>query len=71
MRHSIIFLLIFILSGCSHFKDKGDDTEGWDADRLYTEARGELDSGSYSKAVEYYQKLETNFRLEFMLSRHY
>ncbi len=61
MRHSIIFLLIFILSACSHFKDKGDDTEGWDADRLYTEARGELDSGSYSKAVEFYQKLETRF----------
>ena len=61
MRHSIIFLLIFIISGCSHFKDKGDDAAAWDADRLYTEARGELDSGSFDKAVEYYQKLETRF----------
>ena len=61
MRDSIILLLIFILSGCSHFKDKGDDTDGWDAQRLYVEARGELDSGSYSIAIEYYQKLEAKF----------
>jgi outer membrane protein assembly factor BamD len=43
------------------FTDKGDDTEGWNADRLYTEARGELDTGSYGKAIDYYQKLETKF----------
>lgn len=61
MRHSIIFLLIFTLLGCSHFKDKGDDTKTWDADRLYAEARNELDVGAYSKAIEYYQKLEARF----------
>ncbi len=61
MRHSILFLLIFTLSGCSYFKDKGDDTATWDADRIYTEARGALDSGAYAKAIELYQKLETKF----------
>jgi len=58
-----ITLLSFILviSGCSYFEDKEDPTTTWTAERLYAEAKGELDSGNFSKAVEYYEKLETRF----------
>lgn len=61
MRNLITFLLVFVLSACSYFSDKEDETSNWDADRLYAEARGNLDSGDYSKAIENYQKLETRF----------
>ena len=61
MRHLIIFLLIFVISGCSYFEEKEDKTINWDADRFYAEAKGQLDSGYYSKAVELYQKLETRY----------
>ncbi len=58
----LIFLLIFILSGCSYFsKDEDSSARYWTVERLYTEAKSALDSGYYSKAVEYYQYLETRF----------
>ncbi len=62
MKNTIISLLVIItLSACSYFKEKEDMTEKWPAERLYAEARGALDSGSYDKAVELYEKLEARF----------
>ena len=58
------FLFIFFLSlgGCAWFGDKDDDAaKNWTVERLYSEAKGALDSGYYSKAVEYYEFLETRF----------
>lgn len=60
LKITLIGLLLFI-SGCSYFEDKEDPTTNWTAERLYAEAKGELDSGNYSKAVEYYEKLEARF----------
>ncbi|MEE9551731.1 MAG: outer membrane protein assembly factor BamD [Gammaproteobacteria bacterium] len=61
MSRIVILSLILIISGCSYFKDKEDTTETMSAERLYAEARGALDSGDYSKAVDYYEKLEARF----------
>ena len=62
MRNLKLFLLIFVLSGCSYFGgEEEDETIGWSADRLYAEARGELDAGNYSKAIDLYQKLESTY----------
>lgn len=62
MRHLIILLLIFIISGCSYFGgEKEDKTAGWDADHFYAQAKGALESGDYDEAVELYQKLETRY----------
>ena len=61
MNKIIIPFFIIALSGCSYFQDKEDETERWSAERLYAEARSALDSGSYDKAVELYEKLEAAF----------
>lgn len=62
MRHLILFLLIFVLSGCAYFGgEEEDETISYGPDRLYAEARGALDAGYYSQAVELYQKLETRY----------
>ncbi len=53
--------MLVSLSGCSYFGDKEDETIAWDAERLYAEAKGALDSGDYDRAVEYYEKLEARF----------
>lgn len=53
--------LLILLSGCSIFGDKGDETEGWTVERFYAEARGALDSGDYDKAIKLYQALEARF----------
>jgi outer membrane protein assembly factor BamD len=53
-----------LLAGCSWFNvDFGsrDQTANWDADKLYSEARLELASGSWVKARELFQKLESRF----------
>jgi outer membrane protein assembly factor BamD len=58
------FVLIFaaFLAGCSLFgKDEEDETRNWTVERLYAEAKGALEAGYYSKAVEYYEFLETRF----------
>jgi outer membrane protein assembly factor BamD len=41
--------------------EKVDETKGWSASRLYSEARDELSSGNYDKAVEYFEKLESRY----------
>ena len=56
MRNLIFFLVIFSLHGCSYFDEKEDVTKTWDADRLYDEARGNLDAGNYIEAVDFYQQ---------------
>lgn len=54
----IVVGITLLFGGCSYFKDKGDETEKWSEDKLYNEARAEMDSGSYQRAVELYEKLQ-------------
>lgn len=62
MRHLTIFLLIFIISGCSYFGgEEVDETKDWGADHFYAQAKGALDAGEYEEAVELYQKLEARY----------
>lgn len=64
MKRSVAFialLLPLLLSGCGAFGDKTDETAGWSAQRLYNEAKAQLDSSNYSTAVQYYEKLETRY----------
>lgn len=53
--------MLLLLGGCSYFGDKEDATASWSAERLYSEAKGQLDAGNYTTAVEYYEKLESRF----------
>ena len=64
-RWLAIFLAALSLGGCSwlgleNFFEK-DATSRWDADKLYAEARAELSAGNWSKAREFYQKLESRY----------
>jgi len=62
MLRIVIFCLILFISGCDYFsKEEKDVTANWTAERLYSEAKGALDSGNYTEAVKYYEKLEIRF----------
>lgn len=54
-----------LLASCSWFGgdwfSSKDASDKWDADRLYSEARLELNNGNWVKARELYQKLESRF----------
>ena len=48
--------LAALVSGCSTLSE--DRTAGWSPNRLYTEAKAELDSGGYDRAIPLLEKLE-------------
>ena len=51
------------LAGCGIFGGGGelDATRGWSASKLYAEARDEMTSGNYERAIEYFEKLESRY----------
>jgi outer membrane protein assembly factor BamD len=53
--------LAITLAGCGIFGKEFDQTEGWSASKLYAEAASEMDSGSYARAIELYEKLEARY----------
>jgi outer membrane protein assembly factor BamD len=50
-------MLAVLLAGCSVFKEE-DKTAEWSPNRLYSEARDELNGGAYDKAIPLLEKLE-------------
>jgi len=63
MKRSLAALAasLLLLSACGLLQDKSDPTKDWSAQRLYKEAKDELDSGSYDQAIKYYETLEARF----------
>ena len=59
-----MFFFAAALSGCSWLGiewGSSDETLKWDPDKLYSEARSELNSGSWKRSRELYQKLESRY----------
>jgi outer membrane protein assembly factor BamD len=55
----MLVVLVLALAGCglSDF----DETAGWSAQRLYTEAKSELTSSNWPQAIKLYEKLEARY----------
>ncbi len=56
-----IISIPFFLAGCGIFGDKVEDSKNWTAEKLYAEAKDELASGGYDRAVQLFEKLESRF----------
>jgi len=52
--------LMLVLSGCGTF-DQPDETVGWPPDKLYSEARKDLDRRSWPEAIKLLEKLESRY----------
>ena len=50
-----------MLSACGLLSDQPDETAGWSANKLYSEAKDALDSGDFTRAVKLYDKLEGRY----------
>ena len=50
-----------LLGGCGLLPDKIDETVGWSANKLYTEAKASMTDGGYDKAIQYFEKLEARY----------
>ncbi|HEY8609426.1 MAG TPA: outer membrane protein assembly factor BamD [Noviherbaspirillum sp.] len=58
---SAAIALALVLSSCGFLPEKIDETRDWSASRLYSEARDELASGNYEKAIQHFEKLESRY----------
>ena len=56
-----VFTLALLLSACGSLGEKADETKGWSPEKLYAEAKEELQAGGYEKAIKYYEKLESRY----------
>ena len=54
-------ILTLSLAGCGIFGDKIEESKNWTAEKLYAEAKDELASGSFERAVQLFEKLESRF----------
>ena len=61
MRYSLAVLLGTLIAACGLLGQTEDETKGWSAQKLYTEAKDNLNDGSYEKAIKYYEKLEARY----------
>lgn len=50
-----------LASGCSGLDDKKDETAGWSANKLYSEAKDAMGGKDWTKAVKYLEKLESRY----------
>lgn len=58
----ITLLLLLILTGCA--SEPTNETDGWTAERLYSEAKEALQNSDYEKAIKYYELLEAHYLFE-------
>ena len=58
----LVLLLGWSLGACSWLKlGEEDETKGWSAAKLYSEAKSNLNDRNYDTAIKYYQKLEARY----------
>ncbi len=56
-----VFTLGLALSGCGLLPEVADETAGWSAQRLYAEAKENLNDGDYAEAIKLYETLEARY----------
>lgn len=61
VRYSLALLLGVLIGACGLLPDEQDETKGWSAQKIYAEAKDNLNSGNYEQAIKYYQKLESRY----------
>lgn len=54
-------LVALLAGGCSLLPEEIDETAGWSANKLYTEAKTAMADATYDKAIKYFEKLEARF----------
>jgi len=61
VRHSLALLLVVLIGACGLLADEPDETKGWSAQKLYSEAKDALNGRDYEHAIKYYEKLESRY----------
>ncbi|MEW6134057.1 MAG: outer membrane protein assembly factor BamD [Pseudomonadota bacterium] len=56
-----VLVLNLGLAGCGLLPEVADETAGWSAQRLYSEAKDNLNEGNYEQAIKLYETLEARY----------
>ncbi|MEQ6290623.1 outer membrane protein assembly factor BamD [Vogesella sp. GCM10023246] len=59
-KRFVSLLAALLLAGCATV-DTQDETRGWSVDRIYSEARDELNGGNYTRAIKLYETLQARY----------
>jgi outer membrane protein assembly factor BamD len=54
-------LMMTLLAGCSLLPDAKDETAGWSAEKLYSEAHDAMMQGNYTRAVKLFESIEARY----------
>ncbi len=58
---SLLLAAALTLGGCGLLPEIKDETAGWSAQRIYAEAKDNLNSGNYERAVKLFETLESRY----------
>jgi outer membrane protein assembly factor BamD len=58
---SVLLSTALILGGCGLLPEVKDETAGWSAQRIYSEAKDNLNDGNYERAVKLFETLESRY----------
>jgi outer membrane protein assembly factor BamD len=57
----VLLAAALTLGGCSGLPELQDETSGWSAQKLYAEAKDNLNDGNYERAVKLFETLESRY----------
>lgn len=57
----VLLAAVLALGGCGLLPEVKDETAGWSAQKLYAEAKDNLNDGNYERAVKLFEKLESRY----------
>jgi len=58
---SVLLAATLTLTGCGLLPEVQDETAGWSAQKLYSEAKDNLNDGNYERAVKLFETLEARY----------
>ncbi len=58
---SLAVITALLLGGCGSMPEQIDETAGWNAQRLYSEAKTFMNEGAYEQAIKLFEKLEARY----------
>jgi outer membrane protein assembly factor BamD len=56
-----VWTFLFSVAGCSWLPETKEETTGWSAEKIYSEAHGALVTGNYTRAAKLFDTLEGRF----------
>ncbi len=61
LLQSLALIAVLLVGGCGLLPEQVDETAGWSAQKIYSEARGAMTEGGYERAIRLYERLEARY----------